>query len=289
VPARSLLARVRGDVEVVDWDLLREEPLPAGLLDGVSTVIHAAAFASSVPDDESKMRAVNVDATLRLFDRAEAAGVCSWVQISSVATLSGGDADVVTEDRGSPRPTPYARTKRAADDLLSTRTGRIAVLTIHPTFMLGPWDARPSSGAVLLALRLRRLKHYVDVVKNVADAGDVARGIWRALDARATGHYLLGGIDVTLETFFHEAASRLGVQPPVRLPALPAAPSGDVDARELDILRELCTPSPTSSAKAARDFGYRPDVELGPLLDRTIAYFTEHRLMLARRTAKVNP
>jgi dihydroflavonol-4-reductase len=287
VPARSYLATVAADsrVQVANLDLTTEA-FADDLFTGVDTVIHAAALASPFPADEAKMKALNVDATERLFARAIDAGVRQWVQVSSVATLSGSGAVPITEGDETPRETLYARTKWLADRYLRTQAQRAAILTVHPTFMLGPWDARPSSGSLLLALRMKRLRHYVECVKNVVAAADVATGILRALERGvAGGHYLLGGADVRMSEFLGLASRAIGIDASSlgALSALPKAATTEIEDAELHILRELCTPSPSSSAKAAHDFGYAPTTNLEALLNETVAWLEDHRLLPKKR------
>lgn len=279
VSRRTRLSTATADVEVVAHDLL--EPTPTSLFDGVDTVIHAAALSSPFAADAAKMVALNVTATERLAREAAAAGVRTWVQVSSIATLSGAGRVPVTEEGGAPRDTLYARTKSDADRALAVASGAMHVLTVYPTFMLGAWDARPSSGAILLALRLGRLAHFVDCVKNVSAASSVAHGIFQALDAHASGPYVLGGADVAMESFVRLACEAVGRDPATvkRLDAMPDAPDHEISEGELSILREFCIPSPASSAKAERDFGYDARVDVGALVASVRDYFVEQRLL----------
>jgi dihydroflavonol-4-reductase len=293
VPDRSFLATVRDRVQIAPCDLT-SDALGDALFDGVDVVVHAAALASPFPADEAEMVALNVDATQRLFARATALGVRKWVQVSSVATLSGGGGTPVTEgtegaEPAGPRDTIYARTKWLADEHLRTEAHRnhASILTVHPTFMLGPWDARPSSGSLLLALRMRRLRHYVECVKNVVGAADVAAGIFQALERGVTsGHYLLGGDDMTMSSFLAAALDALGMaaSPLIELPAVPPETTTAIGEAERCVVRELCTPSPSTSAKAAKDFGYAPALGVQTLLAETVAYFEEHRLLPRKRS-----
>ena len=100
----------------------------------------------------------------------------------------------------------------------------------------------------MLALRYGHLRSYVNAVKNMASARDVARGIWAALERGVVGEFLLGGQDVELKAFFDEALRLLGMPKGslTELTELPPA-SGDESAA---IVREFCTPSPVSSEKA---------------------------------------
>jgi dihydroflavonol-4-reductase len=271
VPQRSFLATVADRVEVAATDLC-SPTLPDELFDGVDTVIHCAALASPFSADEPRMMALNVDATIRLFDSASRAGVGRFVQVSSIATI---------QDHGRPRDTAYARSKAIADRALDERKAHLPVLSVHPTFMLGAWDARPSSGGLLLALRMGKLTHYVDNVKNVAAASDVATGIWQALARGATGHYVLGGVDLAISDLLAEVCRRIGVDPDTlsRVPSLAELDRSSIAETERAIIRELCAPSSADSADAIRDFGYSPTRELAPVLEETLSYFSEYKML----------
>jgi len=279
IPRRSFLWSVKEQVDVRASDLCAE--VPASLLDGVDTVIHAAASSSPGGEDAEAAAARNVQMVEQLVPAAARAGVRRWVQISSVATVSGG-AQPVDERSTTPRDTPYAKAKRAADLLVAARAGVMAVTTLLPTFMLGPFDARPSSGAVFLALRAGVLRHFVDVPKNLVAAADVARGVWAALEAGATGPYLLGGADVPLREFFAEALRLLGLPAGTleQLSALPAEGAGEgSDARSFAIVRELCTPSEVRSTRAEQAFGYQPTRDPFVALREHVEYLSKARLL----------
>ena len=50
-------------------------------------------------------------------------------------------------------------------------------MTVCPTFMIGAWDSRPSSGRIILLCYGRRVMFHPLGGKNFVAAGDVARGI----------------------------------------------------------------------------------------------------------------
>jgi dihydroflavonol-4-reductase len=281
VPQRSYLATIADRVEIAAVDLC-SPALPDQLLDGVDTVVHCAALASPFPTDEPAMTALNVEATIRLFDSASQAGVRRFVQISSIAAI---------QDHGQPRDTAYARSKALADRALDERKEHLPLLIVHPTFLLGAWDARPSSGAVLLALRLGKLTHYVEGTKNVAAASDVATGIWRALDHGATGHYVLGGVDLAISDLLSDACRRIGIAPDTlsRVSTFADLDRAVLAATERSIIRELCTPSTADSADAIRDFGYSPTREVAPVLEETLSYLSAHKMLRPIRTRAVGP
>lgn len=265
--ARSFLSTLGSTVERVSVDLAGNDELPEGLFAGVDAVVHAAGLASSRAEDEGAMHALHVEATRRLCAAAVAAGVERWVQVST--TRAAGES-------------PYARSKAAGDRVVDAFAKDLSVLRVRPAFMLGPWDARPSSGALFAALRLGRLRHGVDVNKNVVGARTVANGIVAALERRARGDYVLGGVDVRFLPLANDVARLLRVPPLIALEAFPlAAPSGMSDT-EFRLLREFFEPSPagaTSSSKAERDFGYDPTTDASALVRETLDYFDRARIV----------
>jgi dihydroflavonol-4-reductase len=288
VPRRSYLQESAGQIAHVTADLAAE--VPEDLLDSVETVIHCAGLASSLSGDEQKLRTVNVDAARRLFEKAEAAEVATWVQISSVAAIAGGaDGGVINELwQGGCRPTAYGRSKWEVDRWMEGRSSRMRVLFIHPCYMLGPWDSKPSSGAIFYALRLKRVRHFVDGVKNFVAAADVADGIWQAIAAGSAGHYLLGNANVRISEFLATTCDLMGmdfsslVEMPATVLETGLMPQGDeakLSEAELSFMQEFCISGAVSWEKAARDFGYAPRVGLQEMIRLALQY-----LMLLRPT-----
>ena len=162
VGRRSFLFQVQDQVEVLSFDLTDPTSWPTDIFDKVNIVIHCAGLASPFARDEEKMRLLNLEGTKNLFRAAKKYQVSQlkkWVQISSVSTLSSGEGNEPLDEKriGKFRPTPYAKTKYEADCWLKENRGEMDLLTIHPCYMLGPWDARPSSGAILFAFFLKRI------------------------------------------------------------------------------------------------------------------------------------
>lgn len=98
------------------------ELIPAECLVNVETVIHCAATASS---DERLAQAVNVDGTGRLADFAAAAGVKTFIHLSS--STAAADSFSV-----------YGRTKHAGEERLAASRGSMAVVVIRPNLIVGP-------------------------------------------------------------------------------------------------------------------------------------------------------
>ena len=285
VSRRSFLFQVNDQVEVLSFDLTDPKNWPADIFDEIDVVIHCAGLASPFARDEEKMRLLNLDGTKNLFQAAKKyqdSRLKKWVQISSVSTCSSGEGkEPLDEERiGKFRPTPYAKTKYEADRWLNDNRSEIDLLTIHPCYMLGPWDARPSSGAILFAFFLKRIKYLIDATKNFVSPRDVAIGIYQALKANAQEHFILGGKNLKLSTFVELVARHLQIDSidtqiidNVSLQAL------DLNEDQLAGIKEFSLSDPISFAKATEKFGYNPKTGVEQMVSETVQYFIDNRML----------
>ena len=97
-------------------DIARPSNMAAALA-GVDAIIHLAGIsqqASGIPEDD--YRALNVEASVRLAQAAQRAGVKRFILLSSVRAQSGPSADRVLSEDMEPAPTDaYGRSKLAAE------------------------------------------------------------------------------------------------------------------------------------------------------------------------------
>jgi len=91
----------------------------------------------------------------------------------------------------------------------------LPAVLVHPTFMLGPSDAKPTSNALLLELYRQRLPGYPPGGKNYVHVRDVAVATVNALtQGRAGESYILGHENLSYQEAFPMMARILGVPPP---------------------------------------------------------------------------
>ena len=285
VSRRSFLFQVQDQVEILSFDLTDPTSWPTDIFDKVNVVIHCAGLASPFARDEEKMRLLNLEGTKNLFraaKRYQASQLKKWVQISSVSTLSSGEGKEPLDENwiGKFRPTPYAKTKYEADCWLKENRGEMDLLTIHPCYMLGPWDARPSSGAIIFALFLKKIKYLINTTKNFVSPRDVAIGVFKALKTKAQGHFILGGENLKLSKFVELITRHL------QLDSTDTQLVDKADLQELDLnedqmafLKEFSLADPISSAKAAEVFGYNPEMSVEKMILETLQYFMDNRML----------
>ena len=256
----------------------------ARAFEGAEVVFHCAATVEIAPRVTPLLHQGNVVGTDHVLEAVRRAGARRMVHCSSVvaAAVSEGDRDVTEEDAWNfPEhglDDGYAITKRQSEErvLAAARDGLDAVV-VQPCYMLGPYDARPSSGQLVVELAHRRIPLATPGSQNIVDVRDVARGMILAAErGRRAERYILGGENLSYAEVFRTIAGELGVPPPAR-----TAPEGLVLAfgaavelgawlvRRPAILSRstvryaYCTGYRFSSGKAERELGYvhRPAIE----------------------------
>jgi dihydroflavonol-4-reductase len=244
---------------------------------GCRYVFHVAAdYRLWVPDPTAMYRA-NVEGTCDLLTAALAAGVERVVYTSSVATLGldpGGAADEDAPSRLDDMIGPYKRSKYQAEELVRGLVGehRLPVVIVNPSTPVGPRDLKPTpTGRLILEAARGHMPGFVETGLNIVHVDDVAAGHLAAAETGRIGErYILGGENLSLAEILAEVARAVGRRPPrLKIPyalAFPVAAGAELVARvtgrepftTLDGVRMARKKMYFSSAKAARELGYRP-------------------------------
>ena len=252
------------------------------LLAGVGSVFHLAGLRNHPRVHRREMKAVNVDATLTLARKAREAGVERFVYVAT-ALIYGPSEDgrAHTEQSGlDPAPALYARSKAEAVRGLRALIGEgLPAVIACPSIVFGP--DHPSHPNRITSEIRRLLKGGPRLwmaggrqARNLVFVDDVIGGLLAAEARGVVGEeYLLAGEEVSLrelaEQVAVEAAAR-GVASSRLAFSLPAgwALAGativdrlrgqEAGAGYATAVRNLLREWRFSSAKAARDLGYRP-------------------------------
>lgn len=179
---------------------------------GCDYIVHIAAMTGQTGRYED-YRKVNVEATLQLARAGIEAGVKRMVYVSSANAFAYGSAEEPGDETKPTRPpfteSMYALSKAEAQNELRRYTDRIEIITVNPTFMLGPMDDRPSSGRIIMMGYGKRIMAAPPGGKNFVHVGDVSKGIVAALTKGHNGEaYLLSGENMDYHTFY-SALSRI--------------------------------------------------------------------------------
>ncbi len=208
------------DIERVTGDLLDPESLRRAV-DGVERVVHAAALTDQFAPAERHW-AVNYAGTKSLTEGVrDVTPACRLLLVGSASTIEFGPKGAPGDETGG-FPTAYEgvaymASKHAAMEHVRALVadGALDAVLVAPTFLLGGYDWRPSSGQLLLEYLRRGLPVAPPGGRNFVGAADAAVGAVRALDRGVAGETtLLGGHNLTYEEFFTHLASAAGARPP---------------------------------------------------------------------------
>jgi dihydroflavonol-4-reductase len=258
---------------------LGDEDALARAFEGAEIVVHAAAAVEAGNAVTEAMRETNVGGTKRVMAACRRAKVRRLVHVSSVAAIgvSDGTRDVTEDDPFNFAEhgllDGYTETKRAAQDAVvsAARAGEIDAVVVCPTYMFGPYDQKPSSGAIVVALAKGEIPSGTDGRQNIVDVRDVARGILLAAEKGRSGEtYILGAENVTYREMFARIARIGGYRAPrLNVPRWVAAPIGWMGDLRKALGGQSLVSSMTlrwayergyrfSHAKATRELGYVP-------------------------------
>jgi dihydroflavonol-4-reductase len=221
-----------------------------------------------------EMRSINVSGTQHVAQAAAESGI-RMVHVSSVDALGAGSR-VRPVDENSPYtlrpPCPYAITKREAELVVREHLARgLDAVIVNPSYMLGPWDWKPSSGRMLLEVARRQPPFAPRAGNDYTHICDVADGIVTAIDRAPRGEqYLLTGEHHDYMSAWRIMAEASGVRGPKfsvgpfflylggwcgDLKAKITGNEGDVNSAAIRMMRE---PHFYSHVKATRALGYQP-------------------------------
>ena len=201
-------------------DITRPDQL-TGAAEGCAAIIHAAALASVNPARNPAVWTANVTGTEAVLREARRAGVGRLVYVGTANVFGFGSkqkpGDETHPYAGRRYGLDYMDSKRAATDLVLRAVAheQLPAVLVHPTFMLGPDDAKPTSNALLLELYHGRLPGYPPGGKNYVYVRDVATATVNALTMGRVGEsYILGNENLSYREAFARLAAVLGVAPP---------------------------------------------------------------------------
>jgi nucleoside-diphosphate-sugar epimerase len=205
-------------------DVLDPERVRAGAA-GCDGAFHCAGRVSRRLADAEALYRVHVEGTKNVLDACAREGVKRVVVASTSGTVAVSEAPgrVATEDDPAPiglvSRWPYYRAKLFAERaaLERDRAG-FEVVSVNPSMLLGPGDARGSSTEDVRLF----LEGSIPLVPagglSFVDVRDAADAMRRAMDAgRAGERYLVGACNLTVHDFFARLARVSGVAAP-RLP-----------------------------------------------------------------------
>ncbi len=276
---------------------------PASVVDAcrdVEHVYHCAALVSMWPRMADTMRRVNVVGTANVIDACRQVGVRRLIHCSSVDAIGLPEsAEPATEE------TPwnwdrlgldngYSRSKfEAQERVLAAARGDLDAVVVNPSMMLGAYDARPSSGEIILGVAAGQALGWPTGGNNVVDVEDVADAMIIAARKGERGQcYILGNENLTYREIFTAIAEVLGTSPP-RFPIpyalvraagwvgdLTAAVTGQEPRLTSHVARIAFVDHYYSPKKAVTQLGMR-QTPIREAIERAVRWFRQERMLPA--------
>ncbi len=260
------------DVDTIELDLNDSRQIHAAITSH-DWVIHAAAMIQLGWSKLDESIRVNAESTRIIAEACRRKSV-KMILVSTVDALAAGSKDKPADESNvDPQKSrcSYVVSKRLAEEHFCKEIEQgLQGILINPCFMVGPWDWRPSSGQMMLAVH----KHFMLFAPgggfSVADVRDVADGIASAMKHGKFGaRYILGGVNMPYIELWQLMAKVIGCRgPTLRMPdwmAKIVGVVGDVGSKftreELDINSSCIALSQLynyySSARAEKELGYK--------------------------------
>jgi dihydroflavonol-4-reductase len=189
---------------------------------GAGVVLHLAGLVKRDPGSADAMRRTHVEGTRNVCEAALGAPATRIVVASSSGTVAVS-RDPVVHTESAPYATgvvdhwPYYLSKIEQEKLALAyhEEGKLDVVVLNPSILLGPGDIHRSSTDDVRAFLDRRIPNVPSGGLNFVDARDTARAFVSAIDrGRGGQRYLIGGHNMTIRAFFGFLERISGVRAP---------------------------------------------------------------------------
>lgn len=219
-PGKSSVTLDGLNIQRFTADILQPESLKIPLA-GVDGVIHVAANTSIWPPRSVIVRNVNIEGTINVAQAALRAQVKRFVHIGTANSFTPG-----TKEQPGDESTGYTCARFGLDYMDSKNEAQnrvlalvqshgLPALTVNPTFMIGPFDSTPSSGAMIVNLYRGKIPGYTPGGKCFVHVRDVAQAAVNGLSMGTIGQsYICGNQNLSYREFFALAAKVMEVEPP---------------------------------------------------------------------------
>lgn len=189
---------------------------------GCDGVFHCAGKVSRRPEDAEELQRIHVEGTKITLDACKAAGVRRAVHASTSGTVAVSDdpEHVGNEEDVTPIALlsrwPYYRAKLFAEKAaLARNTPDFEVVSVNPTLLLGPGDARGSSTEDVRLFLEKKIPAVPSGGISFVDARDAAEAMRLAMEKGVPGErYLVSACNLTLRAFFERLERASGVKAP---------------------------------------------------------------------------
>ena len=186
----------------LDSDLTQE-------LKDCNYVIHIAANTNQNEIAYKNYYKINTLATQKLYEQANKAKIKRFIFISTANTVGYGQYENTYNEsvawKYPHKKSLYAFSKKQAEDWLLKNQKSTEIIILNPTFMLGAYDTKPSSGKIILMSLNKSIVFYPKGGKNFIYINDVVKAIISSFNKGKVGErYVLANENLTYKEFFKQ-------------------------------------------------------------------------------------
>lgn len=206
---------------ILDYDWLSAE------MKSFDIVIHAAAKTDTWPPRHESYYEVNVGGTKNVIKAVSENKISRLLHIGTANSFGPGSKEQPGNEKnefdGAKYKLDYITSKYEAQKevLRSVEQDGLDAVVLNPTFMIGPYDSKPSSGQMIMAVNEGKVPGYPPGGRNFVYVKDVANAIANAIERGRKGEcYILGNENLSYKEAFGKMAAALGVKAPgMKMPA----------------------------------------------------------------------
>jgi len=190
-------------------------------VEGCDAVIHCAASTSVWPIRSEIVNQVNIKGTQHIIEAVKKNRTKRLIYVGTANSFGFGSKEKPGVEDNPYKSAIYgldymdSKYKTQQIILKEVKEGSLPALIVNPTFMFGPYDSNPSSGAMIVALYRGKVPGYTSGGRNYVCVKDAAIAIANALTKGRLGEcYILGNENLSYKEAFNKIASTIGVKPP---------------------------------------------------------------------------
>jgi len=190
-------------------------------IEGFDVVIHLAASTQVNPPKDKKITEINVQGTKNVIQACLDFKVKRLIHVGTANSFGPGTEEKPgTEENeytGHTYGIDYFDSKFMAQELVlnAVKNQSLDAIVVNPTFMIGPFDTKPSSGALLLSLHKKQIPFCTSGSKTYIAVKDACIAICNSIEMGERGQcYILGNEHYTYQAFFQLVSSSLGFSTP---------------------------------------------------------------------------
>ena len=200
------------DLEMIQGNILEKSDVLSAT-EHMDVVIHCAAMTNMYPPRMEMVNKVNIQGTENMIAAAQHNGVKRFIYVGTANSFRSGNKEnpgnELNEYGAGRYGLDYMDSKYKAQLIVLDKVQKegLDAVVVNPTFMIGPYDSRPSSGEMIRGVYNKKVPGYPLGGKNYVSVKDVSVAIANAITKGKKGNcYILGNENLTFKEAFDKIA-----------------------------------------------------------------------------------